>query len=94
MMDKLCGCDRIDSEMRGYTCEWCGGGHLGVDCPHKPDKTSLAYYQGFHYMIGLRMGRYARRLRSLVVALQGRRRVNTAVAGILALHKTRPGRYG
>ena len=59
--------------MTGYTCAWCGGGHLGTDCDSRARwvcgdaRTRVLALQ---YVRAERLTRHVRRLRRLVVAMQ------------------------
>ena len=58
--------------MTGYTCAWCGGGHLGIDCEWKRSvyEVGRVGVMALQYVRAERLTRHVRRLRRLVVAMQ------------------------
>ena len=53
--------------MIGYSCSWCGGGHLGVDCPtHDRMRGDTVAHICLQYVVASRLRRHVERLRKLV----------------------------
>jgi hypothetical protein len=60
--------------MTGYTCAWCGGRHLGLDCPtHERNRGDALGHLCLQYARAERLTHHVRRLRRLVVAMRGAR---------------------